>query len=377
MNLSARIVNKKAQECIEHVRTHNGDQWAWNAFETRPCDPNKDTQSFVFHGNTNDIKAHGLGGVNEWVTITRANNLEGNKPTDVRSGDWNTSLASRKFRYYTHTGDPTDNTIINRGPFKIGSESHREYRLHLEDSNGIPAEIVRHFENQSSGEGNDRQLFLNYNLWKICVDRGINFEDCTKENIENCSLPQNQGIFQNCPKEYCSKEENISKSECRTWCNTNPGACDETAVEFCKKNPDDPFCACFGEMPNSEYANRLKEKGIVLRRECNYAPCAIGNSYKTRAMLSQTCSPITACITGIDIGSIGGNADIKDVTNNCSITQNTSTTTSSSNTPSPSSSSKPLPTIDDEIMGLPKTTFFIIIGILGFIVFLIIILLLM
>jgi hypothetical protein len=72
----------------------------------------------------------------------------------------------------------------------------------------------------------------------------------------------------------------------------------------------------------------------------------VGNAYKTRNMLDQQCSPITACITGIDIGTIGGAAEISQVTNSCTIndtnTTNTQTSPNSGNLPSstPSSSSK-------------------------------------
>lgn len=371
-----RFVNKKADECIEQIRS----DWSWNSFESRPCDENNNKQALTINADET-IKTNGD---TNWMTITKWRDLDfaGHNPDDVRaSSDINGLSGSGRhgyFKFYNKNGDPSGSDIVTKAPFKIGSSYYTGQRLHFEDTGGINAETLRNYNVENSGEGNDRQLFLNYNLYKQCKSRGISFDNCTKDNLNNCSLPENNNIFEVCPKEYCLKSSNVSKKECRNWCDTNKGACDQTATEFCKSNPTDPFCNCFGEMPDSDYANKLKEKGIVLRRECNYSPCAIGNSYKTQTMISQVCSPITACITGIDIGSVGGSTEISNVQNSCTINETTSSN-NNVNSPTPSSpSTQPIEESSqdyssseypDTILGLPKTTFIILASVGGVLLF--------
>lgn len=88
-------------------------------------------------------------------------------------------------------------------------------------------------------------------------------------------------------------------------------------------------------------------------------------------MLIQQCQPINACISGIDIGVIEGNADISRVTNTCTL-NSTTTTTTGANTGTGSGTgtgtgagASPSDDEDgeDTIAGLPKNLFIILVAV--------------
>lgn len=384
--LTFRMVNKKADECVEQVT----DGWEWNIYQTRPCDESQGRQVFTvstgeptIQEKTADGRVIKSNNGARTIAVTSQNDIgSGGNIVDVRAATEMNGLASFArhgfFHFFNKNGDKVESDIINKGPFKIGGSWPGGRRFHAEDGQGHTAEVIRHFGTESSGDGNDRQLFLNWDLWKRCKARGIPFDDCTSDNLRDCNLEQNKKNFTVCPKEYCTNPWNTMKSECRQWCDGNPGVCDQAAGLYCETDTGkaDPSCSCFGKIPETNYTKKLEEQGIILRKECNYTPCVVGNAYKTQSMLSQQCQPINACITGVDIGSIEGNAEISRVNNTCTINSNASTSTGANIQQSRPSSQKTSEDTEDtedteeKIAGLPKNMF-IILSVVGALVLLI------
>ena len=264
------LVNKLSDECIaQKSTTANID--IWDPMFTQPCNEADSRQNInigeplKIWGDSSDVPnlkyPIKIGPSNDHLTVTRQYNTDvvWNDPTDARNtANENEREGAGKngfFKFYEKTGNDTRGSdIVNNAPFRFGPEYYKEWRIHAEGGETI----VSRKQNQTD----DSQVFLNYDLWKKCKSKGISFDDCTREKLQDCNDPRNKGDFSQCPKEYCLIPSNVSKPECRTFCESNKGLCDQTATEFCSTNPSDSFCNCFGSMPETEYTRKLKEKGM-------------------------------------------------------------------------------------------------------------------
>jgi len=376
------IVNKKADECLEQAA-----EFVEGAFQTRPCNEGLNRQMFTvspyLYDHSKKTYIIQVRDPNTYMTTIHQKVLAAGD----KAGLANVGRDGYFHFYDKNESQQPDASILKKGPFKVSGQWEHWRRLHVDDQNGIPAEVLKHEANASSGDNHDRQLFLDWDLWKQCKPRGIAFDDCTADILKDCNLPNNKNVFSVCPKEYCTNPSNVMKPECRQWCDSNPGVCDQAAETYCNTDAGkaDPSCSCFGAMPETNYTRKLEEQGIVLKKSCNYTPCVVGNGYKTQPMLLQQCPSINACISGVDIGTIEGNADISRINNTCTINATTTTTPGANigtgaGTGTGTGAAAATPPSDDEedsedqetITGLPKSLFIILV-VIG-IIFLIIIL---
>lgn len=319
-------------ECIQKIK--NGrDSDTWDAFGSRGCNTEELHQKIelIESGGAFSLKTSDD---NYFVVTGQAPGSYGNPngtSDDVRalwdsdrSGQNNSMQQHGWFGIYG-TGKNTGKTgrdALKNGPIKIGSTYFSSKRFHMEDANGFIGERLRNFDNNDSGASNDAQTFIHYGLLSECNKRDIPFVDCTKTKLEDCTDSRNSNIT-NCPKEYCKKPENVSKPECKTVCDTNPGMCDDAANNYCSvdANKTKEFCNCFGSYPPSDLQKALEGKGHTLRRICNLDSCVNNqSSYKTEAMKGQNCPSLQVCIQGVETGDIGGASNFSNV--NFSCTQN-------------------------------------------------------
>jgi hypothetical protein len=72
---------------------------------------------------------------------------------------------------------------------------------------------------------------------------------------------------------------------CKTWCTNRPGQCDAGAIDYCSRNPADPFCACLRSPLAAQGPN------AVALPSCFDGKC-IAVGYKTAPMLSTNCPSV-------------------------------------------------------------------------------------
>lgn len=75
------------------------------------------------------------------------------------------------------------------------------------------------------------------------------------------------------------------RQECKEWCKNNSEFCDASVMQYCEKNPNDPYCSCI----NSP-ANKL---GLA-NPKCVDAKCIRGG-YLTTNMIKTPCPTIINC----------------------------------------------------------------------------------
>jgi hypothetical protein len=105
----------------------------------------------------------------------------------------------------------------------------------------------------------------------------------------------------------CSNPANIEHPKCRDWCKQNPGKCDISAKEYCKKHPKEQFCACMTS-PVTKY-----------NPACVDSAC-ISGGYVTASMKTMPCPNIVDCSTQIELEA-GGRASVGNVVQNCGATE--------------------------------------------------------
>jgi hypothetical protein len=320
-------------QCLEQVKQGRGSN-EWDAYASKDCNTGNANQKIqlIEAGGDFSFKT----GADNYMVVTGISPSahlvwgetygKGETSDDVRalwegdrSGTNGTMQQHGWFKIYgtgKNTGKSGRDALIN-GPVKIGSSHFHWKRFHMEDVDNWKGERLRNFDNNDSGDSNIAQTFIHYGLLQKCNERGISFDDCTKGKLEDCSDTRNHNITV-CPKEYCTKPENVSKPECRTICDTQNGLCDAAANDYCSTEPgkSTDFCSCFGPYPPSDIQRQLQANGHTLRRECNLAKCVEGG-YKTQAMRQQTCSPLQICIQGIETGAVGGSSQFSNITINC------------------------------------------------------------
>lgn len=85
----------------------------------------------------------------------------------------------------------------------------------------------------------------------------------------------------NCTNElynYCSKNNNLPKKECRLFCNINPERCDTIIAKYCENNPNDQKCDCIRDYENQE------------NQSCHVPSCQRKDVFKTSTMLNENCT---------------------------------------------------------------------------------------
>jgi hypothetical protein len=315
-------------ECLQQIKEgRDGDKW--DAYQSRSCNTEEINQQIqlIQSDGSYSFKT----GDDNYMVMTGDSNWDDVRALweSDRSGKyWNGSVFVDQHGWFNiigtgKNGGKTGVDALVNGPIKIQSGWKDYKRFHMEDADGWKGERLRAFTNADSGPSDEAQTFLHYALWKKCSDRQISLDDCTKTKLQDCSDTRNHNIT-DCPKEYCSKSENVSKEECRTICTTNRGLCDAAAQSYCntEEGKSTDFCSCFGPFPESTIKTQLENKGYTVRRICNLSKCST-DGYKTRDMLEQACPSLQICIQGVETGQIGGSAAFKNVDFSCIQNSNT------------------------------------------------------
>ena len=362
-------------QCLEQVKQGRGENDR-DAYISKDCNTGNPNQKIQLVESNSDFSFKT--GVDNYMVVTGwVPNVgsAGETSDDVRalwendrSGINNNMQQHGWFKIYgtgKNTGKSGRDALV-KGPVKIGSSHFHWKRFHMEDVDNWKGERLRNYTNADTGASNDAQTFIHYGLLQKCKSRGIAFDDCTKTLLEDCTDVRNHNITQ-CPKDYCTKPENVSKPECKTTCTTNPGWCDRAASIYCDTDlgKSDEFCNCFGEYPKSRITEQLEANDFnTLRRECNLPKCITNtNSYKTNDM-KRTCPPLQFCIQGITAGDVAGDSTINNVNITCA--------PSSGNPPAPTAPAAPpaAATAATAALGIPPI-YFAIGGIVVFLLLLV------
>jgi hypothetical protein len=83
------------------------------------------------------------------------------------------------------------------------------------------------------------------------------------------------------------------------------GACDFRVQEYCRVNPADPFCACYGSdlTTISSVPGECKQ----VAPKCYSSACTSGNAYRPSSQLKDVCIPCKVCKQNV---SITGNSNM-------------------------------------------------------------------
>jgi hypothetical protein len=329
-----QIYSKAANECLEFDPTAE----EYRPWITQPCtSTSKQVLDFQEQKDGNyKIKAPDT---DKFLTVTYKNDWDafgahGNDDVRARSQEIEKRSQVEIIGTNSNTGNYGKKAIEN-GPFKIkglwqlpGDFSNRV--LTVSDTKDYQNEILQNWKDTES----DKQVFINNQLKTKCESKGVSFNDCNLTSIRSCNLLANQNA-QDCPDTFCRTQRGIKTGECQEYARNNPNF-DETVGKYCADNPDDPFCSCYGKM-DTEVAQALAKNGIILKKVCNEPKCVDSNTaYRTTVMKSQMCSPIQACIQGIE--TTANSASISNVQFSC---QQTSTPVDNTETKPTTSPTEP------------------------------------
>ena len=119
-------------------------------------------------------------------------------------------------------------------------------------------------------------------------------------------------------KRYCSNKDRTTNDFCK---NLNEPFMDTIAENFCKDNPEDPFCSCISlNQKQKELKTKLEEQGQTLIPWCNLTDCATNSaSYKPTYARDYNCPSQQICLQGVNIDGIGGNSALTNVDFSCNL----------------------------------------------------------
>lgn len=323
---SVLFENKKKQgQCLtQHADDNN---WTWDGYRTKNCDVNYDHQKI----NLTDK------GSDEYQVMTRSAEMFISRqhlnwydqPYDVRhSNATENNNKSHKSNRFIIQGvgkniDKKGLEAVQNGPFTIGSATYFNYKLDADDKreSDMPEGVVRNFELDAN---KDSQKWIDHSLYNKCKERGISFDDCVATDLNNCTYDFNKDIFSACPRDYCSKVENVAKSECKSWCVENPGACDDTVIKYCAANPTDTeYCGCINIQKYDPLMKELSKKGTTMLPQCHIDQCVKASAYKTQSLKNTQCPTQQLCLQGVDVSALGASTtELSDFNFDCNLTLN-------------------------------------------------------
>ena len=347
LNKKMNITNKSNNKCITQD-SYDNDWGKWDGYKMIDCDTNNKNQlinlisgketKYSNSGNPVDTEFIKFITNSAEMFISRQNlDISSKEPIDIRhafvGGDNNSNGKSNRFMIdgVGKNSDKKGIDAVNNGAFEFGSSYYSGYKADLE------GDTLRNFKKDVS---RDSQKWIRKELKNTCDKHGIPFDDCTFDETKSCKYKDNQGNFSMCPTEYCQNPENVNKTECKTWCNTNPGKCDETVLTYCSLNKDDTsFCGCINTQKYDDLRNKLTEKGITLIPQCHISECVNAEAYKTETLKTTNCPSQQICLQGVDLTDIQGNASLTNVNYSCNITKDKETTPEITQIPQTSQSS--------------------------------------
>lgn len=341
------VTNMQDNECLQM-----SEPWKQDGISTYPCEDGNWNQQFDISGgkvvrdrwgnsivasrNDDFQKTWAHQGPNSGFDYIRK----------VPEGDRDSYHKDPNNFVFTAYDGKTGEDALNSGPF------HWQYNEPAFDFKGISKPNVKSAELIDNGEtlrlfggkkeGDDRQLFLNKELWVKCKDRGITFKDCTASKLKDCGDSRNHKDIKTCPVEYCSKKDpawqNYSKSGGSEWrwgdmfmnflkdeCtdiimdDANRAKFNSIGDEMCSysanQNGGNERCNCFGEFKSETYDKIKKANpGIVFTNICQNDKCINSSkAYRTPSMKNTSCPSQNVCVQGINTGNIEGGNSLKNV----------------------------------------------------------------
>lgn len=149
-------------------------------------------------------------------------------------------------------------------------------------------------------------MLNNYCTGQLLADGNTACRNWCDKNPELCSTRL---------REFCVGD-NINKQYCKDAL-LRIGNADSAVNQWCQTHADDPFCACFTALIDSEKITEPTVKAVLSRPECYVAQCASGSGYKYNNMRQgNSCPPVNVCINKI---AVAGNeyANLQNVKQEC------------------------------------------------------------
>jgi hypothetical protein len=117
---------------------------------------------------------------------------------------------------------------------------------------------------------------------------------CSGERANCGALDPNGAMCKSFWQSYCTGDR-MKNASCRKWANENRDLATPAVMEFCRKNPTDPFCTCINSKVNGS--------GLGVNPACIDAAC-IQTGFKTSNMMTP-CPPIYNCEQVNNITNMG------------------------------------------------------------------------
>lgn len=302
------FVNANERKCIEKVSDNAKD-----SFQLRSCWLDNEAQKAVYNAD---------GSINfgsKSMVITKTDNIDvvWNEPNEVRAMNSNDRSGFGKDGYFDIEGvsGKTGLDAINHGLFKIKNKYYSGTRL--DQNNGIVT--------NKDASTSKSQNWIALDLLVKCDARGIPIEQCSADALKDCSNFGQNASFEECPEKFC--EKNVSSSQCQNWCSLNPGRCDAKMKEYCSTHSSEEICGCYDTSKYMEIKTAMEKANGTFKIGC-LESCSRPGVFKPLEAINTQCPPQTLCVQGINTGSIGGKAEIANVTFSCS-----NTTTGSNGAP--------------------------------------------
>lgn len=112
----------------------------------------------------------------------------------------------------------------------------------------------------------------------------------------------------NCPSisvslgQYCNTDSGFKTPYCLSWCQRNPGYCNDGVKRYCEENPDSDICSCLK-------SPMLDVTGLI--PECHDGKC---RNFGYKAYTPTSCPDYIDCRQSLEIQNVLGNVDITGVT---------------------------------------------------------------
>ena len=187
-------------------------------------------------------------------------------------------------------------------------------------------------------DNNDaRRWWMLYSDVKQCKQGNIGKWDCDASTINNCEYADNYKK-DSCLAKVCSTNSNfLDKTECKSYCVSNPGACDTSASAYCTAHPTDvDFCGCQNyEKSVQSVSDSATVQQIIANPRCFIKSCAGSNSaYIFSTQKNPSCPSLTLCVNDVNVNSSSSNweMDKLNLDNNCGTTTTTTSAAATTTT---------------------------------------------
>ncbi|MGL5935116.1 MAG: hypothetical protein ACRCZI_05790 [Cetobacterium sp.] len=183
-------------------------------------------------------------------------------------------------------GNKTCDPKFRKGPYSADCED--VYLNKCNNANEIFKTNCNDF--CDNGRSDKCKNMLNYHCTgKILSDGNATCSNWCDKNPELC----NTRI-----REYCVGS-NLDKQYCKDKL-VKIGYSDDSVNQWCMTHANDPFCACFNALIDSEKIEDKEVKKVLARPECYVAACASGGGYRyTNMRDGESCPPVNVCVNKI------------------------------------------------------------------------------